>query len=89
LLDMGESADAKILTDWIARLGSLPTYDSRELLGSMPSGRLLNWLQARQPNDTAVRKINQHLAANEGGPQFGILLLDLEADMDKLQVTFD
>jgi len=89
LLDMGESTDAKILTDWIARLDSVPTYDSRQLLDSMPSGRLLNWLQARQPNDTAVRKINQHLAANKGGPQFGILLLDLEADMDKLQTTFD
>jgi len=89
VLDKGEPAEAKILTDWIARLDSVPTFDSRRLLDSMPSGRLLNWLQTRQPNDTAVRKINQHLAATGGGPQFGILLLDLEADMDKLQRTFD
>ena len=89
LVDMGEMADAKVLTDWVQRLDSVPTHDSRQLLDTMPSGLLLNWLQAREPNDTAVRKINQHLAANEGGPQFGILLLDLDADMDKLQVCFD
>ena len=53
-------------------------------------GSLLNWLEARKPDDTAgSRKFNRHLAANEGGPQFGILLLDLDADMDKLQATFD
>ncbi|VVN09751.1 hypothetical protein PS662_03788 [Pseudomonas fluorescens] len=89
LQDMDELTDAQVLTDWVKRLDSVPTFDSRQLLDSMPSGRLHNWLQARQPNDTAVRKINQHLAANQGGPQFDILLLDLDADMDKLQVTFD
>ena len=89
LQDLGHSADAQILTDWIARLDSVPTFDSRQLLDSMPTGRLLNWLEARQPNDTAIRKINQHLATHEGGPQFGILLLDLDADMNKLQATFD
>ena len=31
----------------------------------------------------------QHLAANDGGPQFGIFLLDLDNDIDKLQVTLD
>lgn len=89
LVDMGETADAQVLADWVQRLDSVPTHDSRQLLDTMPSGRLLNWLQAREPNETAVRKINQHLAANDGGPQFGILLLDLDADMDKLQVSFD
>lgn len=89
LMDMGETDDAKVLTDWVARLDNIPTYDSRHLLDSMPSGLLLNWLRARQPNDTAVRKINQHLSTIEGGPQFCILILDLDADMDKLQVTFD
>ncbi|MHB2241249.1 TIGR00180 family glycosyltransferase [Pseudomonas monsensis] len=89
ILDLGESVDAQVLTDWIARLDSVPTYDSRQMLDNMPSGRLLNWLAVRQPNDTAVRKIKQYLATIEGGPQFGILLLDLEADMGKLQATFD
>ena len=89
LQQMDEPADAQVLTDWVQRLDSVPTFDSRQMLDTMPSGRLHNWLQARKPNDTAVRKINQHLAANEGGPQFGILLLDLDADMDKLQVTLD
>ncbi|WP_415765191.1 glycosyltransferase family 2 protein [Pseudomonas sp. ZB1P45] len=89
LQQMDEPADAQVLTDWVQRLDSVPIFDSRQLLDTMPSGRLRNWLQARQPNDTVVRKINQHLAANEGGPQFGILLLDLDANMDKLQVTLD
>ena len=89
LQHMDESAEAQVLTDWIERLDSVPIFDSRQLLDTMPSGRLHNWLQARQPNDTVVRKINRHLAANEGGPQFGILLLDLDADMDKLQITLD
>ena len=89
LQQMDEPADAQVLADWVQRLDSVPIFDSRQLLDTMPSGRLHNWLQARQPNDTAVRKINQHLAANEGGPQFGILLLDMDADMDKLQVTLD
>ncbi|VVQ20200.1 hypothetical protein PS938_04864 [Pseudomonas fluorescens] len=89
LLDMGQNGDAQVLADWMARLDSVPTYDSRQLLDSTRSGQLMNWLQARQPNETAIRKINQQLATVEGGPRFGILLLDLEADMDKLQVTFD
>jgi len=89
LLDKGEAADAQVLTNWVQRLDTVPVFDSRQLLDTMPSGHVRNWLQARQPNDTAVRKINQHLAAHEGGPQFGILLLDLDADMDKLQVTLD
>lgn len=89
LTDMGENARAEVISAWVARLDSVPLYDRRQLFDGMPTGRLYNWLQARQPNETAVRKINQHLAANDGGPQFGILLLDMDASMDKLQVTFD
>ncbi|WP_347904736.1 TIGR00180 family glycosyltransferase [Pseudomonas purpurea] len=89
LADTGEKARAEVIGAWVARLDSVPLYDRRQLFDDMPTGRLYNWLQARQPNETAVRKINQHLAANDGGPQFGILLLDLDASMEKLQVTFD
>jgi hypothetical protein len=31
----------------------------------------------------------QHLSVNGGGPQFGIFLLDLDNDIDKLQVSLD
>ena len=55
----------------------------------MPSGRLLNWLEARNPDAEQLESIAAHLAEHDGGPQFGILLLDLDNDMDKLQVTLD
>lgn len=77
------------LREWLERLNGVPAYEHEKLLGSMPSGRLLNWLQARKPAPAQVSLAAQRLAEAEGGPSFGILLLDLDADMFKLQATFD
>lgn len=77
------------LQAWAERLDALPGQQNRRLFENMPSGRLLGWLQARNPNAEQLKSIAAHLAKHKGGPRFGILLLDLDGDMFKLQATFD
>lgn len=77
------------LQSWAERLEAVPAPDSRSLLDSMQSGRLLNWLDARKPDAVQLTAISAHLTKHKGGPQFCILLLDLEGDTAKLQATFD
>ncbi len=85
-----EEQDEKLkLQAWAKRLDSVPGRDDHTLLQSMPSGRLLDWLEARNPDAAQLSAISRHLAKHNRGPQFGILLLDLDADMVKLQATFD
>lgn len=89
-LEGTEEQDEKLkLQAWAKRLDSVPGRDDRTLLQSMPSGRLLDWLEARNPDAAQLSAISRHLAKHNRGPQFGILLLDLDADMVKLQATFD
>ncbi|MDI9779735.1 TIGR00180 family glycosyltransferase [Pseudomonas putida] len=85
--DAEKRAEADQLRDWLQRLQSVPCFDSQALLASMPSGRLLHWLKAREPSAEQARQAAKRLA--QGGPSFGILLLDLQADPTKLQATFD
>ncbi|MEX0296608.1 TIGR00180 family glycosyltransferase [Pseudomonas putida] len=87
--DDDSQAEAEQLLEWSRRLESVPCFDSQTLLSSMPSGRLLNWLKAREPSAEQARKAAQRLELHRGGPSFGILLLDLQDDMVKLQATFD
>ncbi|SEI82634.1 TIGR00180 family glycosyltransferase [Pseudomonas sp. NFR16] len=89
LVGQNEKTDALQMRNWTQRLEALPVYDERHTLDSMPSGRLLNWLAARSPDADQLQGIAAHLSAVGGGPQFGLLLLDLEDDMDKLQLTLD
>ncbi|MGE8323458.1 MAG: TIGR00180 family glycosyltransferase [Pseudomonas sp.] len=84
--DDQKMAEAAQLRGWLQRLESVPCFDRQALFASMPSGRLLNWLKAREPSAELVRRAAQRL---EQGPSFGILLLDLQADTAKLQATFD
>ncbi|RBJ80434.1 TIGR00180 family glycosyltransferase [Pseudomonas sp. MWU12-2534b] len=87
--DSDEPDEARKLQAWAERLESVPGPDSLELLSATQSGRLLEWLQAREPQPAQLKAINAHLARHAGGPQVQILLLDLDADMVKLQATFD
>ncbi|MCU0120643.1 TIGR00180 family glycosyltransferase [Pseudomonas sp. B2M1-30] len=87
LQSMGEDEDAQKLRDWIARLQAVEGND--QAFGKMLTGRLLKWLAARQPDAAQAEAIASHLAANDGGPQFGIFLLDLDNDIGKLQTTLD
>ncbi|MHC8304973.1 TIGR00180 family glycosyltransferase [Pseudomonas sp. PB3P13] len=84
-----EQADLSMLRAWAARLETVPVYNGDALLANMPSGRLLDWLKARSPDEAALKQLRRRLADERGGPQFGVLLLDLDADMFKLQATLD
>lgn len=84
-----EAAEGLRLQAWAERLEALPGQDDRTLLQSLPSGKLLDWIDARAPDTAQLSAIGSHLAKHDGGPQFTILLLDLDADMFKLQATFD
>jgi len=85
----GEAEEAQTMRDWIARLETLTVADHHPVFDKMQSGRLLKWLDSRQPDAAQRESIAEHLAVNGGGPQFGIFLLDLDNDIDKLQVSLD
>jgi glycosyltransferase domain-containing protein len=89
LHDIGETQAHERLQAWLTRLQAVAAVDSRQALAAMPSGQLMNWLAARSPAQADGERIAQHLAALPAGPQIAILLLDLDNDMDKLQVTLD
>ncbi|WP_434629202.1 TIGR00180 family glycosyltransferase [Pseudomonas sp. Z1-29] len=89
LKNSDEPDEAVKLQAWAERLDSVPGQQDRRLLDNMHSGRLLSWLEARSPNAQQLTSIAAHLVEHQGGPRFGILLLDLDADMFKLQATFD
>ncbi|WP_256588920.1 glycosyltransferase, partial [Pseudomonas sp. HMWF021] len=89
LPSLGEEEDAQKLRDWNARLQATSPIGNDQAFGNMLTGRLLKWLEARQPDAEQAEAITRHLAANNGGPQFGIFLLDLDNDIARLQVTLD
>ncbi|MCI8210553.1 glycosyl transferase family 2 [Pseudomonas sp. S25] len=84
-----QAEEVERLVEWYDRLQAASGSDNGKLLDDMPSGRLLNWLDSRDPAPAAVKKLTAGLARNPKGSQIGILLLDLEADVFKLQATFD
>ncbi|UWF50877.1 TIGR00180 family glycosyltransferase [Pseudomonas sp. N3-W] len=86
---LGEDDEAQTMGEWIARLEALSVEDHPPAFDNMQSGRLLKWLETREPDAQQAELIAGHLAANNGGPQFGIFLLDLDNDIDKLQATLD
>ncbi|MGE1177252.1 glycosyltransferase family 2 protein [Pseudomonas sp. BW7P1] len=85
----GEDEEAQKTRDWLARLEALTLEDHRPTFEKMQSGKLLKWLGSRQPEAAQLGAIAEHLAVNGGGPQFGVFLLDLDNDIDKVQVTLD
>lgn len=86
---MGEDEESQKLRGWMSRLEALTAEDHHRTFDNMRSGRLLEWLASRQPANDLKESIAGHLAQNGGGPQFGIFLLDLDNDIDKLQVSLD
>lgn len=91
LAQRGEESkdDAQMISDWAARLASMPEYDYRKTFDAMPSGRLLKWLEARSPSAAQGVALNRRLLDAGGSPQFGLFLMNLDDDMERLQVTLD
>ncbi|RMQ13647.1 Glycosyl transferase, group 2 protein [Pseudomonas viridiflava] len=93
--ELGKSEDeddierAERIVAWGQRLQSDSAFDNSQLLRGMPSGKLLDWLDSRDPAPAQLKKLTTQLARRPAGSQIGILLLDLEADVFKLQATFD
>ena len=86
---LGDADEARDMFAWAERLDAVSTQGNDEAFGAMRSGRLLKWLAARAPEADEVAATSRFLADHNGGPQFGILVLDLENDAAKLQITLD
>ncbi|WP_311971097.1 TIGR00180 family glycosyltransferase [Pseudomonas baltica] len=89
LSEVDETEACELLQAWAERLHSVDIRDNLETFASMPSGRLMSWLEARSPAPAQGQAITQYLQSQAATPQIGILLLDLDNDMEKLQVTLD
>ncbi|SEI24049.1 glycosyltransferase domain-containing protein [Pseudomonas asplenii] len=86
---VGEEAEAQRIAAWSERLDAVSTEDNRSTFDAMLSGRLLHWLDAREPDAGERQAIADYQAAQGNGPLFGLMLLDLADDVEKLQVTLD
>jgi glycosyltransferase domain-containing protein len=80
---------AAMMAAWDRRLSCATGYDTRAMLAKTQSGRVLEWLPSRSPDAQDAQAISAHLDVNGGGPCFGLLLLNLDDDMDRLQTTLD
>ncbi|SEQ36966.1 glycosyltransferase domain-containing protein [Pseudomonas sp. NFACC02] len=89
MAEQDDQEEVEQLSRWLERLKSVQREDHRVRFNDMPSGRVLQWLDARKPGAEDVQAITTRIAELGGCPQFGILLLDLEDDMSKLQLTLD
>jgi glycosyltransferase domain-containing protein len=85
----GDKRYVQMLQVWEQRLKAAGFENPARLFDTTRSGQLLRWLEAREPSASEARKISKYLAARNGGPTFGILILDLDADIFKMQATFD
>lgn len=81
--------DAENMLAWKERLDAVSDYDSQKVLSNMHSGRVLEWMAARSPSAAEQAAIGKYLAKKGTPPQFGLLVLDLDNDMKKLQTTLD
>ena len=85
----GDKRYVQMLQTWDQRLKAAAFENTARLFDVTRSGQLLRWLEAREPSASEARKVSKYLAARNGGPTFGILILDLDADIFKMQATFD
>ncbi|MCD4530974.1 glycosyltransferase family 2 protein [Pseudomonas sp. C3-2018] len=85
----GDERYVQMLQAWEQRLKTAAFENTARLFDATRSGQLLRWLEAREPSASEAQKVSRYLAARNGGPTFGILILDLDADVFKMQATFD
>jgi len=86
-LDQAEESEG--MCAWLERLEAVGTRERKTLLNTTRSGRLLHWLAARAPDARQAQNIQRFIGQHAGGPQIGILLLDLSNSPDKMQITLD
>lgn len=72
-----------------ASAGFAPLRDAGGVLQEPARDGIRMWLDARVPTAVQERMIHDHLQASEGAPRFGILLLDLQDEADKVRATLD
>lgn len=85
----GDKRYVQMLQAWEQRLKAAAFENTARLFDATRSGQLLRWLDAREPSASEAQKVSKYLASRKGGPNFGILILDLDADLFKMQATFD
>ncbi|WP_248802279.1 TIGR00180 family glycosyltransferase [Pseudomonas sp. MWU13-2100] len=86
---LGEEDEARDMFAWAERLDAVSTEDNRSTFEAMLSGRLLDWLRVREPSAGELEAIDAYQVAQGSGPVFGLLVLDLNNDIGKVQVTLD
>lgn len=89
LKELDEPEESEALFDWVKRLEAIDVQDRSVQLSKTLSGQLMERLRARAPSVAESSAIAARLEANQGGPQFCILLLNLDNDNNKLQITLD
>lgn len=80
---------AQDLEAWLARLEHVQRDGAAALFESSLSGLLYQRLHAWQPGEPQLHALEQSLQASPPGPLLGLVLVDLEGDMDKLQASLD
>lgn len=89
LADLGQAEESEGMHDWLKRLDAVHTVERKTLLNTTRSGRLIEWLGVRTASPQQAQRTQRYLGQHAGGPQIGLLLLDLSNSPDKLQVTLD
>jgi glycosyltransferase domain-containing protein len=84
-----ESGLADELGSWSEQLQEIPKALEGEGFPATTSGHLLSWLETRVPEPDQSQAISLALAEREDKLQFGIMILDMDHDIDKLQATLD
>lgn len=75
------------LEHWLARLESIDGAEIAQIFERSLSGLLYQRLHAWQPSEAQQDLLKKQAAG--AGPLFGLALLDLEGNLDKLQITLD
>ncbi|MFZ3152368.1 glycosyltransferase [Pseudomonas sp.] len=89
LAEAAKRAEARQAVSRVAPAGFAPLRDAGGVLQETARDGIRMWLDMRLPTAVQSRMITEYLEANQGGPSFGILLLDLHGEVDKVRATLD
>lgn len=89
LAEQGEGELAQRLAAWQMRLNQAIPTPAAQLLATRPSGAVLEWIAQAAPSPAQRDQAQAQLRATPGAPVFGILVLDPDSEMVRLQATFD